>query len=141
MMRRFAFAALLTGLATAAHAQDIRPAAQRIASAWQRADVGVLGAQTAKAGLSIDLAGERVGPYGSGRQAAAALKRLFEDRETVSISVATAKETGGEPRRGYVELNWVTRTRGSRIPEHSVVVVAMEVDRDQWRITEIRLMR
>lgn len=140
-MRRLAFAVLLAGLATSAHAQEFRPAAQRIASAWQRGDVGTLGAQASPEGLSIDLAGERVGPYGTGRQAAAALKRLFEDRETVSISIATAKETGGEPRRGYVELNWVTRARGSRIPERSVVVVALEVDHDQWRITEIRLMR
>jgi hypothetical protein len=140
MKHGFAFALAFVGVASVASAQEFKPAAQRIAAAFQQQDVGALGAQASREGLSIDLSGERVGPF-SGRQAAAALKRIFEERETVSISIGSVRETGGDPRRGYVELNWVIRTRGSRIPERSTVVVALELDRDQWRITEIRLMR
>jgi hypothetical protein len=140
MKRTLTLAVAFLGIAAAVRAQDFKPAAQRIAAAWSRADVGSLGAQAAKAGLSIDLGGGSVGPL-AGRQAAAALRRLFDDRETVSIDIATAKEMPGEPKRGYVELNWVTRTRGTRISERSTVFVALELDREDWRITEIRMMR
>jgi hypothetical protein len=141
MTRKLAVVLALFGSAAPAlRAQEFKPAAQRVAAAFQRQDVGVLGSQAARGGLSIDLSGERVGPF-SGRQAATALKRFFDERETVSISLGNLRETGGDPRRGYVELNWVIRSRGSRIPERSTVVVALELDHDQWRITEIRLMR
>jgi len=140
MTRAVTFGLALLAAATGARGQDIKPAAERLAAAWQKADVDALGGQAARAGLSLDVDGERVGPV-AGRQAATILKRVFDERETMSTDVGSAREMHGEGRRAFVELVWVTRSRGTSIPDSSTVLFSLEYDRDQWRITEIRLMR
>jgi hypothetical protein len=47
----------------------------------------------------------------------------------------------GENKRAFVELTWVTRARGTSIPDSTTVLFSLELDQEQWRITEIRLMR
>jgi len=140
MTRALSITVALLATATAVRGQDIKPAALRLARAWERADVNTIGGQAAKAGLSLDVGGERFGPV-AGRQAAAILKRVFDERETMSTSVGSARELHGENRRAFVELTWVTRSRGTSIPDSTTVLFSLEYDREQWRITEIRLMR
>lgn len=140
MKRTLPFALMLLALATAVRAQDIKPEAQRLAAAWERADVNMLGNQAAKSGLSIDIGGERIGPV-AGRLAATMLKRVFDERETMSASVGAAREMHGENRRAFVEITWVTRSRGTSIPDSTTVLLSLELESEQWRITEIRLMR
>lgn len=140
MKRALTFAMALLAVATTARAQELKPAAQRLATAWARADVNTLGNQVARSGLSLDVGGERVGPV-VGRQAAAMLKRVFDERETMSASVGAAREMHGENRRAFVEITWVTRSRGTSIPDSTTVLFSLELEQEQWRITEIRLMR
>lgn len=140
-MRALTLTVALLAAATGVRGQDIRPVAQGLANAWERADVSTLGNKAARAGLSLDVGGERVGPVSS-RQVAALLKRVvFDDRETISVSVGSAREMHGENKRAFVELTWVTRARGTSIPDSTTVLFSLELDKEQWRITEIRLMR
>ncbi|MCI0437000.1 MAG: nuclear transport factor 2 family protein [Gemmatimonadetes bacterium] len=120
-------------------AQDLRPAMNRLVQAWQRGDADALSSFAAKSGVSLDLEGHRVGPY-MPRQVTSALRRLFEQRETVSATIGMGKEVGGEPRRAFVEITWVTRPRGTTIPEETTVFFSLEREGESWRITEIRLI-
>jgi hypothetical protein len=140
MRRALALTAMLLGVATTVRAQDFRPVVQQLARGWQRGDVSMLSSHTASMGLSLDVEGRRLGPL-PGRQAVAALSRLLDERETVSVSTGMQKEMEGSPRRAFAELNWVTRPRGTTIPQRTTIFVALELERDRWRITEIRLMK
>lgn len=130
---------LVTGGRPAA-AQDLRPLLQRVANALQRGDVGGISALSARAGVSVDLDGRNEGPLGP-RQTAAALRRLFEDRESVAAQVSTIRLVGGQPTRAYGEIIWSTRARGTTIPERATVFVALVRQENGWRVTEIRLLR
>jgi hypothetical protein len=138
------FAAIATFAATAfvtpAGAQDLRPTASRLASAWARGDFSEIGTRAARSGLSIAVDGDKTGPFNE-RQAAAALKRVFEDRETLSARRGKDGVIDGDPRRAFIEISWTTRSRGSRIEEQTTVVLQLVEESNNWRITEIRLMR
>ena len=141
MKRALTLAVTLLAGASAVRAQDFKPTVQRIADAWERGDVGQLGGQASLKGMDLDFYGERLGPV-AGRQASNSLRRLFDNRETLAIRIGSAREVRGETRRAaWVELTWITRVRGTSIPDSSTVFLALELDRDQWRITEIRIMR
>ncbi len=143
-MRVLPLAAALTVLAAVcvqpAGAQDLRPTASRLSSAWARGDASEIGTRAARSGLSIAVNGDRTGPF-NGRQAAAALKRVFEDRETLSARPGKNGIIDGEPRKAFVEIAWTTRTKGSRIEERTTVLLQLVEDGKDWRITEIRLMK
>jgi hypothetical protein len=70
-----------------------------------------------------------------------ALKSVFERVETVSAEVGRAQEVEGDPRRAFVEITWVTKARGTSIPERTKVFFGLIIDGDSWRITEIRLIQ
>ncbi len=123
-----------------ASAQELAPAMNRLVQAWQKGDVGALSELAAASGISLSLEGQRVGPL-QPRQANSALRRLFEQRETISAKAGMAKEVGGDPRRAFVELAWVTRPRGTTIPHETTVFFALEREGNAWRITEIRLIQ
>jgi len=140
MKRALALTAMLLAVAATAHAQDFRPVVQQLARGWQRGDFSVLGSHTASMGLSLDVEGRRLGPL-PGRQAASALSRLLDERETVAVRISMLKEIEGSPRRAFAELSWETRPRGTTIPTRTTVFVALELERDRWCFTEIRLMK
>ena len=133
-------ALLLMSGATASSAQTLEPVAQRIAAAWNKNDAAALTAFAAKPGISLELAGERVGPLPA-RQAAAALRSLFDKRETVTTRAGIAKEITGQPRRAFLELSWITRQPGTSETARSTVFVALVFEDGHWRVTEIRHMQ
>jgi hypothetical protein len=139
MMRALFFACtlLLVGSARAAHAQDLEPLVNRIADAWKRADASAVSSFAAGEGVSIEFGGARVGPVPP-RQAAAALRKLFEGVETLSARVGMIKEVGGSPRRAFVDITWTTRSRGTTIPQKTTVFLALMLEGERWRVTEIR---
>jgi hypothetical protein len=144
-MRRAVLAlALLSGCLFAAprpaHAQDLGALLDRIASTWHRGDASSLMSLAARGGISVDIDGRSVGPLGQ-RQAAAVLRRVFEDRESVNARTSMSRVIGGDPARAFGAINWTTRARGTTIPEHSTLFVAFVLEDGRWRITEIRLMR
>ena len=139
--RALLFAAALTAAALSpAAAQDLGPVLQRVASSWHKADARAVAALGSEAGISLDVDGSTVGPLGT-RQAAAVLRRVFDDRESVSAAPRVSRTVGGDPARAFGEITWTTRARGTTIPERATLFVAFVREGDGWRITEIRLMR
>jgi hypothetical protein len=134
-----ALAIAALGFAGSTSAQNLEPTVRRIVRAWERADVGTIGAIADRNGLSLDIGGQNVGPL-QPRQAAAALRRLFDERETISVRAGMHKIVGGQPSRAFFEITWTTRTRGTSIPQRSTIFFAFVLD-DEWRITEIRLIQ
>ena len=121
-------------------AQDLRPALQRVASSWHKGDAAAVSRLAADGGISLDVDGSTVGPLGA-RQAAAVLRRVFDDRESISAAPKVSRTIGGDPARAFGEITWTTRARGTTIPERATLFVAFVREGDAWRITEIRLMR
>lgn len=134
-----AVALSLSGSA-ALSAQGLEPVLRRVASAWHKGDARAITALRANSGISLDVDGTSVGPLGD-RQAAAVLRRMFEDRESVSATPRVGRAVGGQPARAFGEITWTTRARGTTIPERANLFVAFVREGDAWRITEIRLMR
>jgi hypothetical protein len=146
-IRRLPMAAVL-GLALAAvaflpapaAAQDLDQALARIAGAWHRGDAGTIAGLAARTGISLDVDGRPAGPL-QARQAAAVIRRIFEDRESVSARANMTRVVGGAPERAFGEISWTTRARGTTIPERATIFVAFVLEDGRWRITEIRLLR
>jgi hypothetical protein len=90
--------------------------------------------------ILLDLAGEGPGEV-QPRNAAAALRRLFGERETVSVRASRVTVSGGTPLRGFGELTWIARPRGVTDTLSSVVYVGAEWEDGAWRIRELRVLR
>lgn len=142
MRRRALLAAVLltAGGSTGVGAQTLEPVVQRIAAAWNKNDAAAITAFAAKQGVSLQLSGDRVGPLPA-RQAAAALRSLFDKVETVSTQAGIAKEIPGEPRRAFLELGWISRPPGTSETSRATVFFALVLEDGSWRITEIRHMQ
>ena len=129
-------------LATAqnAHAQQLDRALKTFSTAWTRNDERAIASLIAREGASIDGPAGRLGPL-SGRQAAAVLRMLFDDRMTRDVRVRQIQSVGGEPEKAYAELVWITVAPETTQP--ITVVVFVEFIREQannWRVTKIRLL-
>lgn len=144
MIARVAAAALSLVLGTPllAHAQEpgLERTIARFAASWTRGDAAGIAEFIASVGVSLDLDGGRAGPLGA-RQAAAALRRVFEDHETVSVRPGATRIVGGAPQRAYGQLDWLVRARGTTITERRTVFIALVREAPGWRITHIRLLR
>lgn len=76
----------------------------------------------------------------NGRHAAAALRALFGERDGVSVRPARATVSGGAPPRGFGELAWTFRSRGSPSTQAQSVYVGAVWEDGRWRIAELRIM-
>ena len=132
--------AMLLLVQGAAFAQNLQPTLERVAAAWHRGDVNSIAGLSARAGMSLNIDGVTVGPLGA-RQAAAVLRRVFEDRESVAAKVNMSREVSGERKQAFGEIAWSTRARGTTIPERATVFIAFVREDNGWRIAEIRLLR
>ncbi len=142
MKRLLVMAGLLAGLVLpqAAHAQALKPLVDRLTRAWMQADASAIASFAAKDGVTLDIGSSRVGPVPA-RQAAAALRKLFESRENVADRAGMARPVGGSADRAFVEITWTTRARGTTVPERSTVYFGLALEGDRWRVTEIRHIR
>jgi hypothetical protein len=75
------------------------------------------------------------------RHAAAALRELFAERQSLSVRPARITVSGTRPARGFGLLTWSFRSRGSPSPESGSVYVGAVWSEEGWRISELRLMR
>lgn len=132
---------LLLGFAGSARAQnaELERTLHRLAAFWARGDAAAVATLATRAGLSLDLDGAAIGPLGP-RQAEAVLRRIFDQHVTVQLRTGTARVVGGAPPRAFGELSWLSRIRGTTIPEHATVFLALVREENGWRITQIRLM-
>lgn len=111
----------------------------RVAHLWEAKDVDRLVDLVSEAEqMVLDRGGgvERV----SGRHAAAALRSIFADLESVSVEPAKAAVSGGRPLRGFGELTWVYRARGGPGEQTVSVYVGTIWDGRYWRIGELRII-
>jgi hypothetical protein len=131
---------LLLLLAGGVRAQQLERVLDHFAAAWARGDAAGIAALVSRAGVSIDPGNGSVGPLGA-RQAAAMLRRIFDDRETTVVRAGTAQIVGGAPPRAFGEIAWAARSRGTTESENATVFLALIRERDGWRITQIRLLR
>ena len=74
------------------------------------------------------------------RHAAAALRALFSDRESVLVRPVRITVSGGHPARGFGEISWEFRARRSPSAESRSVYIGASWTGSGWRITELRLM-
>lgn len=125
---------------TAAHAQDVDAFMLRVANAWGREDAGAIAGYADRNGISLEVEGIHVGSV-SPRQAAAVLRRVFGDRETLKVRAGDARMMRGSRDRAYAELVWERRARGTTQTERVNIFVAVALDAAGWHITEIRLMK
>ena len=126
--------------ARASMAQNVESVVNRLVDYWARGDASSVAALAARNGISLNLEGRTAGPL-SDRQAAALLRRYFEDRETINVRMRTPQIVGGQPPRAYGEISWMMRSRGTTIPEKTSVLITLVLEDGRWRVTEIRFVR
>lgn len=144
-MKRLALVALLLVVSAAGTtAQDAQAsldsAFSRIVGLWRSGDAAAVAAFAAGAGLAFELDGQPMGPL-QGRQAAAALRRLFDQRVTVGVEAGMRGHLVGDADRGFGEFLWLTRLEGTTIPERTTVFLALIREGDDWKVNEIRVLR
>ena len=142
-MRPANLALVLLALAiapAAARAQDLERTLERFAAAWARGDVDNIVAMAVDDGVMVETGDDPMGPLGR-RQAAALLKRVFEDRATVSFRTDILRQVASRPASAFSEVVWISRAEGTRIPESRRVFLAFVNDGAGWRISQIRILR
>ena len=144
-MKRTALLATLIALAAAAPsalAQSPAPIedfVRRVGYLWEAKDVDNLVDMVTEAEPVLFDRGsgmERV----NGRHAAAALRSLFSDLESISVRPSKATLAGGQPVRGFGELVWVYRDRRGPGEQTRSVYIGTVWDGRRWRISELRLL-
>jgi hypothetical protein len=125
--------------AAPAHAQRLDDIIEILAFAWSHGDTKALAAMAARDGISIETREGRMGPLRP-RQASAVLRRLLDERETVSLRPGVTQEVGGSPRRAFSELRWVSRTPNTNQPERLTIFIELVHEGERWRITQIRML-
>ena len=140
-LRRIIALVIALGLlqAVPAHAQRLDDIIDILTFAWSHGDTRALAAMAARGGISIETRKGRMGPLGS-RQANAVLRRLLEERETVSIRPGVTQEVGGTPRRAFSEIRWIVRTPDTNQPERLTIFIELVHEGERWRITQIRML-
>jgi len=145
MIRRLGLAlavGLLMGAVPARAQAEPAPLEQfvkRVAFLWEAKDVDrLVDLVTEAEPMVLDRGSgiERV----NGRHAAAALRSIFSDLESISVHPAKAAVSGGRPVRGFGELTWVYRARGGPGEQTVSVYVGAVWDGRYWRIGELRLI-
>ena len=121
-------------------ADALGPFAAHIARLWEAGDADGIAELVGRGGrVSLDL-----GTPGGGaqeRHAAAALRALFSERESVSARPQRAAVSGGDPPRGFVELVWASRARGAKGASVARVYFGAIWEDGAWRLRELRLLR
>ena len=143
MIRSVALLAAL-GLASAPAAaqqpDDLGGLLDTLAVLWTRGNAAALAAHGAASGLDLEIHGETIGTL-EGRRAAAALRQLFGAQETVSVEAGTAARVTGAEDRAFGEFIWVVRMPGAEITERHKIFVALVRQDQQWRVSQIRILR
>ncbi len=74
------------------------------------------------------------------RHAAAALRALFDRRETLGAEPIRVTVSSVEPPSGFGEIDWTYRSRGAPGHQSRSVYVGARWGGEVWRITELRVM-
>ena len=112
---------------------------QEIVRLWEAADVQALVDLIAEEDQIILDTGTGIENANS-RHAAAALRALFAESETVGARAVRVTLASTTPPRGFGEVAWTFRTRGAPLEQSRSIYVAAARQDAGWRITELRLM-
>lgn len=133
-------AALVLGAApAAAQSAPLGDVLDNLAALWARGDADAIAEFTAASGTDFEVGGATLGSL-SGRKLSAALRRIFDDRETVSVVSKMTSPVRGVEDRAFGEFAWVLRVGGATVPEQTTVFVALVHEPVGWRITQIRIL-
>lgn len=113
--------------------------AARVAELWREGDAAGIAELAASGGVRLQLLEHHHLPM-HGRRATAALRAFFPLRRGGAVHVARVAEVGGEPRRGFAEIQWTTAVAGALRPERLTVFVGFVVEEQSWRVSEIRVL-
>jgi hypothetical protein len=127
--------------APAAHAQDdLATVLDTLARLWAQGDAAALAGYGARRGIELEVQGEALGRV-SGRKAAAALRQLFAQQETVSVRSSRTSRVTGTDQAAFGELSWEVRPRGSMVPTRTTVFLGLVREGAAWRVSQIRVLR
>lgn len=112
---------------------------QQITYLWTQGDVGGLLELAAEEGRVVLDTGSGTETVNS-RHAAAALRALFSDRESVSARPVRITLAGGSPPRGFGEVSWTYRSRSAPGPQTRSLYVGAVSQGGGWRLTELRIL-
>lgn len=112
----------------------------RVARLWAAEDADGLAALAGDDGRMVLEVGTARGGMRE-RHAAAALRALFAERESVGTTLLRSAVSGGNPPRGFGELAWTSRARGTTAPRAARVYVGAAWEGGSWRIRELRLLQ
>lgn len=133
------------GAVATAVAQDGLPSARLegfvrdVARLWETEDVEALVSRISTTDpLRLDTGSGTVGS--DVRHAAAALRELFGDRETLAVQALQVTLAGSDPPSGFGQLLWNYRDHGAPAEQVRSVYVATSWQAGRWRIAELRLM-
>lgn len=119
---------------------DLSRALESFAAMWARGDAVALAGYSAGRGIELEAQGETLGRV-SGRKAAAALRQLFADQETVSVRAGMTSRVTGTDDAAFGELTWELRPRGSALPTRVTVFLGLVREGSVWRVSQIRVLR
>ncbi len=112
---------------------------QQVTYLWTQGDVGGLLELASDDGRVVLDTGSGTETVNS-RHAAAALRALFSEHESVSARPVRVTLAGGSPPRGFGEVSWTFRGRGSPGPQTRSVYVGAVSAGSGWRLTELRIL-
>ena len=75
------------------------------------------------------------------RQATAALRAVLEERHTSASDLEQVNLAGGDPERGFAEVAWSSVPAGTNQRITYTVYVGFLRMGEEWRVTEIRVLR
>ena len=110
-----------------------------LARLWLQEDVDALVDRTAASTpLLLDVGSGA--QTSQGRHAAAALRELFDERETLAAAPIQVTVADTDRPSGFGHLSWVYRDRGAPGEQTRSLYVAVAREDGRWTITELRLM-
>jgi hypothetical protein len=112
---------------------------EEVAQIWERADVASLVALVSDDEPLLLDAGSGTQSANS-RHAAAALRALFAEYETMGARAVRVTIASEDPPSGFGEIAWTFRTRGAPGERSRPIYVAARQQDGTWRISELRLM-
>jgi hypothetical protein len=112
---------------------------QRVARLWSTGEVAELVEMIPEGDRFLLDTGDGIETANT-RHAAAALRALFSQKETLRASPVRVTVSSAEPVSGFGEISWTYRIRGAPGEELRSVYVGARWEDENWRIAELRIM-
>lgn len=119
--------------------QSLEEAASVFAERWRAVEIASLEESLSRGGVRLQWEARQVGSLDPAH-AKASIQEYLTSREGVGVSVTRFEEVGGDPPKGYAEIRWESRIRGTSEVLVRTVFVAFVSEDGGWRVTELRVL-